>query len=50
MGSQLTAVAMPLEISGLVPMVVTALWGGAIAGAVDRRQMLLAGNHRRSFK
>ena len=55
-GSQLTAVAVPLEIygfsgssayvglaslTGLVPMVVAALWGGAIADAVDRRRMLL---------
>jgi MFS family permease len=56
LGSQLTAVAVPLEIyvfsgssayvglaslTGLVPMVVAALWGGAIADAVDRRRMLL---------
>jgi hypothetical protein len=55
-GSQLTAVAVPLEIygftrssayvglaslAGLVPMVVGALWGGAIADAVDRRRVLL---------
>ena len=55
-GSQLTAVAVPLEIygfsgssayvglaclAGFVPMVVAALWGGAIADAVDRRRMLL---------
>jgi hypothetical protein len=55
-GGQLTAVAVPLEIygfsgssayvglaslTGLVPMVVAALWGGAIADAVDRRRMLL---------
>jgi MFS family permease len=55
-GSQLTAVAVPLEIygfsgssayvglaslAGLVPMVVAALWGGAIADVVDRRRMLL---------
>jgi len=55
-GSQLTAVAVPLEIygfsgssayvglaslTGFVPMVVAALWGGAIADAVDRRRMLL---------
>jgi MFS family permease len=55
-GSQLTAVAVPLEIYGfsgssayvglaslvgLVPMVTAALWGGAIADAADRRQMLL---------
>jgi hypothetical protein len=56
LGSQLTAVAVPLEIygfsgssayvglaslTGLVPMVVAALWGGALADAVDRRRMLL---------
>jgi hypothetical protein len=56
MGGQLTAVAVPLEIygfsgssawvglaslAGLVPMVLAALWGGAIADAVDRRRMLL---------
>ncbi len=55
-GSQLTAVAVPLEIygftgssayvglaslAGLVPMVVGALWGGAMADAVDRRRVLL---------
>jgi hypothetical protein len=55
-GSQLTAVAVPLEVyafsgssayvglaslAGFVPMVVAALWGGAIADAVDRRRMLL---------
>jgi Transmembrane secretion effector len=55
-GSQLTAVAVPLEIygfsgssayvglaslAGLVPMVVAALCGGAIADVVDRRRMLL---------
>ena len=55
-GSQLTAVVVPLEIygfsgssahvglaslTGLVPMVAAALWGGAIADAVDRRRMLL---------
>jgi hypothetical protein len=55
-GSQLTAVVVPLEIygfsgssayvglaslTGLVPMVVAALWGGALADAVDRRRMLL---------
>jgi hypothetical protein len=56
LGSQLTAVVVPLEIygfsrssayvglaslTGFVPMVVAALWGGAIADAVDRRRMLL---------
>jgi MFS family permease len=55
-GSQLTAVVVPLEIygfsgssayvglaslAGLVPMVVAALWGGALADTVDRRRMLL---------
>ncbi len=55
-GSQLTAVAVPLEIygftgssayvglaslAGFVPMVAAALWGGAIADTVDRRRMLL---------
>lgn len=55
-GSQLTAVVVPLEIygfsgssadvgmaslAGLAPMVVAALWGGAIADTVDRRRMLL---------
>jgi len=55
-GSQLTAVVVPLEIygfsgssayvglaslAGLVPMVAAALWGGALADAVDRRRMLL---------
>ena len=56
LGSQLTAVAVPLRIYGLTgssayvglaslaglgPMVTAALWGGAIADAVDRRRMLL---------
>lgn len=55
-GSQLTAVAVPLRIYGLTgssayvglaslagfgPMVAAALWGGALADAVDRRRMLL---------
>ncbi len=55
-GSQLTAVAVPLRIYGLTgssayvglaslvgfgPMVVAALWGGALADVVDRRRMLL---------
>lgn len=58
-GSQLTAVAVPKQIydvtgssgyvglSGLValvPLVIFALWGGAIADAVDRRTMLLVTN------
>src|SRR4051794_11081577 len=58
-GSQLTAVAVPkqlfditgssghLGLSGLVaplPLIVFALWGGAIAGAVDRRRLLLVTN------
>jgi MFS family permease len=58
-GSQLTAVAVPKQIydvtgssgyvglSGLValvPLVVFALWGGAIADAVDRRKMLVVTN------
>jgi hypothetical protein len=56
LGSQLTAVVVPLEIygfsgssadvglaslTGFVPMVLAALYGGAIADAVDRRRMLL---------
>ncbi len=55
-GSQLTAVAVPLRIYGLTgssayvglaslvgfgPMVVAALWCGALADVVDRRRMLL---------
>ncbi|SES43138.1 Transmembrane secretion effector [Streptomyces sp. yr375] len=58
-GSQLTAVAVPKQIyditgssawvgyaslAGLVPMVVFALWGGAIADTVDRRKLLLITN------
>lgn len=58
-GSQLTAVAVPKQIyditgssawvgyaslAGLVPMVVFALWGGAIADVVDRRKLLLVTN------
>ncbi|MCM2576249.1 MFS transporter [Streptomyces sp. MTZ3.1] len=54
--SQLTAVAVPVQVydltgssayvgyaslAGLVPMVAAALWGGAVADAVDRRRMLL---------
>src|SRR5688500_20294200 len=59
LGSQLTAVAVPKQIYdmtgssawvgiaslvGLVPLIVFALWGGAIADTVDRRKMLLATN------
>lgn len=59
LGSQLTAVVIPLQIFaltgsstyvglaglvGFVPMVVAALWGGAVADTVDRRRMLLATN------
>ncbi|NEY31121.1 MFS transporter [Streptomyces sp. PRKS01-65] len=58
-GSQLTAVAVPQQIygitgssawvgtaslAGLVPLVVFALWGGAVADAVDRRKLLLITN------
>lgn len=58
-GSQLTAVAVPKQIydltgssawvgyaslAGLVPMVVFALWGGAVADTVDRRTLLLITN------
>jgi MFS family permease len=58
-GSQFTAVAVPKQIYdmtgssawvgiaslvGLAPLVVFALWGGAIADTVDRRKMLLATN------
>ncbi|MEU1404579.1 MFS transporter [Streptomyces sp. NPDC005728] len=58
-GSQLTAVAVPKQIydithssawvgyaslAGLVPMVVFALWGGAIADTVDRRKLMLVTN------
>ncbi|MEU9338268.1 MFS transporter [Streptomyces sp. NPDC048290] len=58
-GSQLTAVAVPKQvydltgssawvgyasIAGLLPMVVFALWGGAVADAVDRRTLLLVTN------
>lgn len=59
LGSQLTAVAVPKQIydmtgssawvgiasiAGLAPLVVFALWGGAIADTVDRRKMLLFTN------
>ncbi len=58
-GSQLTAVAVPKQIyditgssawvgyaslAGLLPMVVFALWGGAIADTMDRRRLLLVTN------
>lgn len=58
-GSQLTAVAVPKQIyditgssawvgyaslAGLVPLVVFALWGGAIADSMDRRKLLLVTN------
>jgi MFS family permease len=59
LGSQLTAVAVPKQIyditrssawvgyasvAGLVPLVIFALWGGAIADSVDRRKLLLVTN------
>ncbi|MEU2749970.1 MFS transporter [Streptomyces collinus] len=58
-GSQLTAVAVPQQIyditgssawvgaaslAGLVPLIVFALWGGAIADTMDRRKLLLITN------
>lgn len=58
-GSQLTAVAVPMQVyditgssawvgyasfAGLVPLVVFALWGGAIADSMDRRTLLLITN------
>jgi len=58
-GSQFTAVAVPKQIYdmtgssawvgiaslvGLLPLIVFALWGGAIADTVDRRKMLLVTN------
>ena len=59
MGSQLTAVAVPKQVyditgssawvgyasfAGLIPLVLFALWGGAIADTVDRRKLLLVSN------
>ncbi|WP_442811144.1 MFS transporter [Streptomyces sp. NBC_00481] len=58
-GSQLTAVAVPKQIyditgssawvgyaslAGLLPLVVFALWGGAVADSMDRRTLLLVTN------
>ncbi|MCH6158898.1 MFS transporter [Streptomyces sp. M600PL45_2] len=58
-GSQLTAVAVPKQVyditgssawvgyasfAGLIPLVLFALWGGAIADTVDRRKLLLVSN------
>ncbi|WP_419796434.1 MFS transporter [Streptomyces fuscus] len=58
-GSQLTAVAVPKQIyditgssawvgyaslAGLLPLVVFALWGGAVADSMDRRRLLLITN------
>ncbi|WP_420802459.1 MFS transporter [Streptomyces taklimakanensis] len=58
-GSQLTAVAVPKQVyditgssawvgyaglAGLVPLVVFALWGGAVADSLDRRKVLLTTN------
>jgi MFS family permease len=58
-GSQLTAVAVPKQVyditgssawvgavslAGLVPLIVFALWGGAIADSMDRRKLLLITN------
>ncbi len=56
-GTQFTAVAVPVQmyaltrssfwvgylgIAGLVPLLVFALWGGALADVLDRRRLLLA--------
>jgi MFS family permease len=58
-GSQLTAVAVPKQVyditgssawvgaaslAGLLPLVVFALWGGAVADSMDRRTLLLITN------
>ena len=58
-GSQLTAVAVPKQIydithssawvgaaslAGLLPLVVFALWGGAVADSMDRRKLMLITN------
>jgi MFS family permease len=58
-GSQLTAVAVPKQIyditgssawvgyaglAGLLPLIVFALWGGAVADTVDRRTLMLVTN------
>ncbi|PWI13380.1 MFS transporter [Streptomyces sp. Act143] len=58
-GSQLTAVAVPKQVyditgssawvgyaslAGLLPLMVFALWGGAIADSMDRRKLLLVTN------
>ncbi|AJE87572.1 MULTISPECIES: MFS transporter [Streptomyces] len=58
-GSQLTAVAVPKQIyditgssawvgaasmAGLLPLIVFALWGGAVADSMDRRTLLLITN------
>ncbi|MGF7238993.1 MAG: MFS transporter [Frankia sp.] len=58
-GSALTAVAVPLQIyditrsstyvglaglAGLGPLVISGLWGGAVADVVDRRRMMLVTN------
>ncbi|NUS30997.1 MAG: MFS transporter [Streptomyces sp.] len=58
-GSQLTAVAVPKQVyditgssawvgyaslAGLLPLMVFALWGGAVADSVDRRKLLLVTN------
>ncbi|MFF0096189.1 MFS transporter [Streptomyces canus] len=58
-GSQLTAVAVPKQVyditgssawvgaasmAGLLPLIVFALWGGAVADSMDRRKLLLITN------